>query len=100
MRVWFPLLMTAVSSAISHSQDLLLIGTYTSTIFRYSLDRNGTLERLGQSVVDQNPSWITLSSDGRFLFAVDEIEDFGGVYCGAVSSYEVQDDFSLIFLSR
>jgi 6-phosphogluconolactonase len=94
----FVALLAMASGALA--SDVLFIGSYTDSIARYSLEVNGTLSYLGKSVVDQNPSWLTLHSNRRILFAANEIENFGGVYSGAVSSYAIQDDGSLLFLSR
>jgi 6-phosphogluconolactonase len=94
------LLFAMAATAFSQSEDILLIGSYSTSISRYSIDSSGSLAYLGESSVDQNPSWISLSSDHRILFAVDEIENYGGDYSGAVSSYAVNSDGSLLFLSR
>jgi 6-phosphogluconolactonase (cycloisomerase 2 family) len=37
----------------------------------------------------RSPSWITLSKDHRFLYAVNEIGDYGGEKAGSVSAYAV-----------
>jgi 6-phosphogluconolactonase len=94
------LIFAMASAAFSRSEDVLLIGSYTTSISRYSLDSRGSLAYVGESSVDQNPSWIALSSNRQILFAVDEIENYGGEYSGAVSSYGVNADGTLLFLSR
>jgi 6-phosphogluconolactonase (cycloisomerase 2 family) len=93
-------LLVMVSAAPPVSATMLFIGSYTNSIARYSLDTNGSLAYLGKSAVDQNPSWLTLHSNRQILFAANEIENFGGEYSGGVSSYAIQPDGSLMFLSR
>lgn len=94
------LVLAMAATAFSLPQEVLFVGSYSSSISRYSLHSDGSLVLLGESSVDRNPSWLSLSKDRRFLFAVDEVEDYGGAYSGAVSSYSIASDGSLHFLSR
>jgi 6-phosphogluconolactonase len=66
------------------------LGTYTSGksrgIYRFLLHKDGTLQRLGLAARTENPSYITLSPDKRFLLAVNENNP------GTVESYAVFPD--------
>ena len=74
---------------------LLYVGTYTNTaaksegIYSYTMDQDtGALSRIG-SFHSVNPSFLTIDSSGRFLYAVNEIGDFLGKPSGGVSAYAI-----------
>lgn len=74
------------------------VGTYTNVesqgIYKYVLQKDGVLKRLGLAAKLTNPSFLTMSTDKKFLLAVSEIEN-----TGAVESFLVTGD-SLKFISR
>jgi len=76
------------------------VGTYTNTesqgIYKYSLQKDGKLQRIGLAAISDNPSFLALSADKRFLVAVNEINHEG---TGTVESFLIKND-SLLFLSR
>jgi 6-phosphogluconolactonase len=51
---------------------------------------SGRLEPAGTSSEISNPSYITVSSDGKFLYATAETETYGGVNGGAVAAYMLE----------
>jgi len=70
------------------------VGTYTSGgsegIYLCKLDMaTGAIERMGvtQGVVE--PSYLALDSKGQYLYAVNELTDFGGQPSGAVSAFSI-----------
>jgi 6-phosphogluconolactonase len=73
---------------------LVFIGTYTNArsqgiyAFRFD-DRTGALTPLGLAAATPNPSFLTASADGRFLFAVNEGSSYGGERSGSVTSFAV-----------
>ncbi|HEY0170881.1 MAG TPA: lactonase family protein [Pyrinomonadaceae bacterium] len=74
---------------------LVYVGTYTTGasegIYLYRLDlSDGSLKRTGAIAGIRDPSYLTLAPGGRFLYAVNEIEDFGGAKSGAVSAFAVE----------
>ncbi|MDD0975243.1 lactonase family protein [Pseudomonas fontis] len=77
-------------SATAHSHDLL-VGSYTDGtsegIYRYRFDSTtGRINTTPQQVLkSSNPSWLTLSPDHRWLFAVNE----NGAGKGEVSSFSI-----------
>ncbi len=77
------------------------VGTYTEAqsqgIYKYLLDQNGALKLIGLAAHSENPSFLAMSSDKKFLVAVNETHQLDGQ--GSVESFQVTDD-SLIFLSR
>ncbi|HEX6185957.1 MAG TPA: lactonase family protein [Pyrinomonadaceae bacterium] len=73
----------------------LYVGTYTSGgsegIYLYRLDlADGSLKHAGTTAGVVNPSYLTLDPGRRFLYAVNEVEEFGGAASGAVSAFAVE----------
>jgi 6-phosphogluconolactonase len=72
----------------------LYVGTYTSGgsegIYLYRLDlSDGSLKHAGTTAGVVNPSYLTLDRGRRFLYAVNEVEEFDGAAGGAVSAFAV-----------
>jgi 6-phosphogluconolactonase len=71
---------------------MLFVGTGTNTgskgIYAYRFDSSsGELKPLGLAAEAPSPSFLALSPDKQFLFAVNEIDTYQGAKTGAVSSY-------------
>jgi len=63
--------------------------------------RDAGQTRKVQSLPSQHPSSLTLDSSGRYLFAVNEIDDFQSLPTGCVESYRVEPvDGHLGLISR
>ena len=77
------------------------VGTYTDGgsegVYKYSLSYDGTLDSVGLMAVADNPSFLAISSNEKYLIACNEINSADGK--GTVESYKITDD-SLVFLSR
>jgi len=73
---------------------LVYVGTYTNDLslgiyaFRFDPAR-GSLVPLGLAATTRNPSFLVSSADGRFLFAVNELSEFGGARSGSVTSFAI-----------
>ena len=70
------------------------VGTYTwrgsEGIYVYQLDLStGVLESLGTAPKVENPSFLALAPDRRFLYAVNEVRQFGDQEGGAVSAFAI-----------
>ena len=85
----------------------LLIGTYTGGaskgIYVYAFNtRTGKIETTPTQVMPaSNPSWLTVSADRRFLFAVDENGEGQRDTVGRVSSYRLDGKTGrLAFINR
>ncbi len=76
------------------------VGTYTDStsqgIYKYLLHDDGTLKQVGLATVSENPSFLAMSADKKFLIAANEINNDG---VGTVESFLIKDD-SLEFISR
>lgn len=75
---------------------LLYVGTYTKEgsaskgIYGYRFDAaTGESTPLGLVAETTNPSFVALSPDGRFLYAVNELDNYQGSHTGGVSAFSV-----------
>ncbi len=74
------------------------VGTYTDGdsegIYKYLLENNGKLKAVGLVAKSDNPSFLAMSADKKYLLAVNEINNQG-----TIMSYQIIDD-SLSFISK
>jgi 6-phosphogluconolactonase len=73
---------------------LVYVGTYTTGksegIYLYRLNlATGEFKRVATTKGVVNPSFLTLAPNRRYLYAVNEVADFGGKKSGAVSSFAI-----------
>jgi 6-phosphogluconolactonase len=75
----------------SPDRQRVFVGTKTPDgILAYNWDTgSGELTPDGVAAKLENPIWITLSPDRRFLFATSYVESFNGKPTGAVASFRV-----------
>jgi 6-phosphogluconolactonase (cycloisomerase 2 family) len=88
----------------AEAADYAYIGTYTRDapggasgkaqsegIYVAKVDQEtGQLELL-QTVASENPSFLALSPDQQFLFAINEVEDFEGKEASSVEAYRIDE---------
>ena len=85
----------AVPHGSSVDERLAYVGTYTTDgrsegIYRLRLDvETGALRLDGVTAKAANPSYLALHPNGRVLYAVNELSEFGGEPTGAVSAYAI-----------
>jgi 6-phosphogluconolactonase len=81
MRWNLTLLLFLISFSCFSQEPYLFIGTYTSGkskgIYVYKFNTKTGTATAVSSTEAKNPSYLSLSADGKFLYAVDE-EDYGG----------------------
>ena len=69
------------------------VGTYTNEesegIYKYNLNKNGQLKKMGLAAKSVNPSFLALSADKKYLIAVNEINEENQ---GTVESFKVKAD--------
>src|SRR5215467_11407943 len=75
---------------------LFYVGTYTQSpstskgIYAYRYDTaTQEITPLGLAAETTNPSFVSLSPNGRFLYAVNELGDYKGPNSGGVSAFSV-----------
>ncbi len=72
--------------------ELLLVGTQTTGaskgIYAYSFDEaTGELKQTGLAAATPNPSFMALAPGGNRLYAVSEVDEFGGKKGGGVTGF-------------
>src|SRR5438874_2872258 len=78
--------------------DLLYVGTYavgtrSEGIYLVRMDRrSGRLQRVGSVYAGANTSFLGTHPNGRFLYAVNELEQYNGRPTGAVSAFAIARD--------
>ena len=76
------------------AQRIVYIGTYTGETskgiyaFRFD-DGSGELTPIGLVAETPSPSFLIASADGRFVYAVNELQTFGGAASGSVTAFAV-----------
>jgi 6-phosphogluconolactonase len=96
-RLLAPLALFAVPAVLAQQgKTLFYVGTYTESgtgsrgIYAYTLDAaTGEAKPLGLAAETTNPSFVALSPDSRFLYAVNEVDNYAGGHSGAVSAFAV-----------
>jgi 6-phosphogluconolactonase len=83
-----------VSADPRASELFVYVGTYTSGksegIYLYRLDlSSGELKHVATTKGVKDPSYLALSPNRRYLYAVNELEEFAGKKSGAVSAFAV-----------
>ena len=74
---------------------LVYVGTYTNKteskgIYAYRFDPGvGKLISLGVAAESEDPSFLVVHPSGKYLYAVNEIDHFGGQKSGAVSAFSI-----------
>jgi 6-phosphogluconolactonase len=72
----------------------VFIGTYTGGpsrgIYSYELNlQDGSLRQVGLAAEISSPSFLAIHPNKRFLYAVNEVENFGGQKAGAVTGFKI-----------
>ncbi|HVQ40482.1 MAG TPA: beta-propeller fold lactonase family protein, partial [Pyrinomonadaceae bacterium] len=82
-------------SGTPSAEDLLVyVGTYTSGksegIYLYRMNRSsGELQHVATTKGVKDPSYLALGPRRRYLYAVNEVEEFAGKKSGALSAFAV-----------
>jgi 6-phosphogluconolactonase len=87
-------LVTPAWAGGSSNELLLYVGTYTTGksegIYLYRLNLgSGEISHVSTTKGVVNPSFITLTPSRRYLYAVNEVDNFGGKKSGAVSAFAI-----------
>jgi 6-phosphogluconolactonase len=74
---------------------LVYVGTYTTKqsskgIYAYWFDAGtGKLKAAGLAAESADPSFVAVHPSGKYLYAVNEVDEFGGQKSGAVSAFAI-----------
>lgn len=101
----FALLGATSVLAAESNQKIVYVGTYTNHgsngIYAYRFDAStGEVTSIGLAAETPQPSWVIFSSDGKYLYAANEMQDFQGQKSGAVSSFATTGSAKLTFLNQ
>lgn len=86
---------TSVAAPDKPESLLVYVGTYTQKgnskgIYIYKLDMaTGALTEAGVGPMVASPSFVAIHPNHRFLYAVNELEEYGGAKSGSVSSFSI-----------
>ena len=79
----------------ARSEHVVYIGTYTEKTaskgiygFQFN-DSTGALTSIGLVAETPNPSFLTASANGKFVYAVNEVQNFAGAPGGSVTGFSV-----------
>jgi 6-phosphogluconolactonase len=81
------------SGKSSEKEYLAFVGTYTAKtdskgIYSFRFDsESGRISSLGLAAPAADPSWLTISGNGKNLYSVNELSTFEGASSGAITSY-------------
>lgn len=93
-----PLLLSVARTAADNSkaaQYFAFIGTYTAKtdskgIYSFHFDSGtGRLTSMAVAATTPDPSFLTVAHNEKYLYAVNELSEFGGEKSGAVTSYSI-----------
>jgi len=92
---WITVLVSNAAPA-AKGKYLFYVGTYTEAgskskgIYAYSYDADtAQITPLGLAAETTNPSWVTIHPNGRFLYAVNEVQNYKGPNSGGVSAFSI-----------
>ena len=78
----------------SSGETLVFVGTYTKStskgIYTFRMDNaTGTLSQIAVAGGTEDPSFLAIHPNGKYLYATSEIDTFGGETSGAVAAYAI-----------
>jgi len=87
---------TTPATAQGHGKYLVYVGTYTEEgskskgIYAYRFDEDANqITSLGLAAETTNPSFVALHPNGKFLYAVNEVQNYKGPNSGGVSAFSI-----------
>jgi 6-phosphogluconolactonase len=94
---WLTLLLIVLPAVVVSAADyryLVYVGTYTDKdskgIYAYRFDpASGESEPVGLAASTANPSFLAVDSNNKYLYAVNETDNFNGGHTGAVSAFAI-----------
>ena len=102
-------LLIVLAAAVAQAADykyLMYVGTYTDKgckgIYAYRFDPvTGESKALGLSAETSNPSFLAVDPNHKYLYAVNETDNFNDGHTGAVSAFAIdRDNGRLTFLQQ
>lgn len=81
--------------SVATSEKLtVFVGTYTGGpskgIYAYEFNTStGALKEIGLAAETESPSFLAIHPNGKFLYAVNELDNFGGERAGAITGFKI-----------
>ncbi len=96
------LFVATLASAADYSY-LIYVGTYTDKgskgIYAYRFDPGtGESRPIGLAAESENPSFLAVGEDNKYLYAVNETDHFNGGRTGAISTYAINQSSGKLML--
>jgi 6-phosphogluconolactonase len=93
------------SGNLEAKKHILYVGTYTNGmtdgIFVYSFnDQTGRLVNLKKPTVANNPSFVVISSNNKFLYAVGELDNLDSNRSGGISAFKIEKNHKLTLINH
>lgn len=90
-------------SASEPTNEPVYIGTFTGKgsqgiYLLWMNTRTGQLSAPTVAAQAQSPSYLAIPSDGKFLYSVNELDDWNGHPSGAVSAFSISNDYKTLTL--
>lgn len=81
-------------SAVTSEKLTVFVGTYTGGpskgIYAYEFNTStGALKEIGLAAETDSPSFLAIHPNGKFLYAVNELDNFDGERAGAITGYKI-----------
>lgn len=97
--------LTPATIRATGQKSLVFVGTYTGKgsegIYGYRFDSaTGALTPLGLAAKTPNPSFLAVDEKGRFLYAANELDAFGGEAAGGISVFEIDRETGKLRLAQ
>lgn len=94
-----------LGTTVEAKKHILYVGTYTkgmtNGIFVYSFnDHSGRLTDLKMPVVSNNPSFLTISPNKKFVYAVGELDNLDTNQSGGISAFRIEPDGKLTLMNH
>src|SRR2546423_6383216 len=86
---------TPSARAAGSGKSLVYVGPYTTKqsskgIYAYRFDSStGQLTSLGVAAESADPSFVAVHPNGKYLYAVNEVDEFAGKKSGAVTAFQI-----------
>ena len=85
----------------SSGETLVFVGTYTKStskgIYTFRMDNaTGTLSQIAVAGGTEDPSFLAIHPNGKYLYATSEIDNFGGETSGAVAAYAIDSRYGRV----
>ncbi len=94
-----------VGLQVDAKKHILFVGTYTkgmtNGIFEYSFnDQSGRLVDLKKPAISSNPSFLTISANKKYLYAVGELDNLDTNQSGGLSAFRIEPDGKLTLINH